>query len=71
MYISVINEVLKQITSFRGANIYQVARQLKQVIIPLRDAIFKFIISKLCTTDVQVLMCIYLENDKVTETRDI
>lgn len=44
------------------------ACQLSQVIIPLRDAVFKFIISKLYTTDVQVLMCIYLENDKVAES---
>lgn len=70
MYISVINEVLKQMTSFHGTNIYQVAWQLKQVIIPLRDANFRFIISKLQTTAVQVLMCICLENDKVTETQE-
>lgn len=53
---------------FHRTNIYQTAYQFSQVIIPLRDAIFKFIISKLYTTDVQVLMCIYLENDKVAES---
>lgn len=54
--------------AFHRTNIYQTAYQLSQVIIPLRDAVFKFIISKLYTTDVQVLMCIYLENDKVAES---
>lgn len=41
---------------------------ISQVIIPLRDAVFKFIISELYTTDVQVLMCVYLENNKVAES---
>jgi hypothetical protein len=42
--------------------------QLSQVITLIRDAIFK-IITKLYTTDVPVLMCIYLENDKVAESQ--
>lgn len=53
---------------FFSQNIYQTAYQLSQVIIPLRDAVFKFIISKLYTTDVQVLMCIYLEPHKVAKS---
>lgn len=66
MYIS--HRWSSQIISFHKTNIYQTAYQLSQVIIPLRDAVFKFIISKLYTTDVQVLLCIYLENDKVAES---
>lgn len=66
--ISVTSEVLQQMISFHRTNIYQTAYQLSQVIIPLRDAVFKFIISKLYTTDVPVLMCVYLENDKVAES---
>lgn len=54
--------------SSHRTNIYQTAYQFSQVIISLRDAIFKFIISKLYTTDVQVLAGIYLENDKVAES---
>lgn len=53
---------------FSKTNIYQTAHQLSHVIIPLRDAVFKFIISKLYTTDVQVLMYIYLKNNKVAES---
>lgn len=41
---------------------------IKSIIIPLRDAVSEFIISKMYTTDVQVLMCIYLENNKVAES---
>lgn len=46
------------------------ACQLSQVIIPLRNAVFKFISSKLYTTDVQVLMCIYLENDSAESHKE-
>ena len=68
--ISVTSEVPKQIISLHKINIYQVACQLSQVIIPLRNAVFKFIISKLYTTDVQVLMCIYLENDSAESHKE-
>lgn len=68
MHISQNDEVLKQIISLSRTNIYQTAYQLSQVIIPLRDEVFEFIISKLYITDVQVLMCIYMENDKVAES---
>lgn len=61
MSIVTINEALKQTTPLHGANIYQAVWQLEQAIIPLRNAVFEFIISKLCATDVQALMCIYLE----------
>lgn len=66
--LSVTNKVLQQMISSHRTNIYQTAYQFSQVIISLRDAIFKFIISKLYTTDVQVLAGIYLENDKVAES---
>lgn len=68
--ISVTSEVPKQIISLHRVNIYQMACQLSQVIIPLRNAVFKFIISKLYTTDVQVLMCIYLENDSAESHKE-
>ena len=68
--ISVTSEVPKQIISLHRINIYQMACQLSQVIIPLRNAVFKFISSKLHTTDVQVLMCIYLENDSAESHKE-